>query len=277
MDFLKEEEMSEKILITKENDKINEVNKFIRKVFNTFNGIINPINHAVLDINCAELVNTNAGGYSKMPNIVIINTVVIMRYNDYDEKCIKACVVETIIHELFHTDQIIDYNRYGSDADYTQYIEHSCQVMTYLFMSTNTNIINSLLGFDIDPKIYKDCLLYWDAPGVYYNRRTYIDHIFMCLSQLSPFTGEALECIYETIVESLSGDGNFILKINDDVIHIKDQYTLIPLWAFNRVLIKYSCSGNIRSDFKYESDGIDTTFIFKTKLNNLMCKTVNKQ
>jgi len=253
-----------------------EVNDFITEVFNTFNGIVNPINIAILDINWADLANTNAGGYSKTPNVVIINAAVLLRYNDYDEQCVKSCIVETVIHELFHCDQIIDYRRYGSDADYTSYIEHSCQVMTYLFMSTNANFINKLLGFEIDPEIYKNCLIYWQVPGVYYARRTYIDHVYMCLSQLSYFSGDELQVLYETLEESFCSPNSFTLVINGEYIWVKKDYTFMSIYDLNNILIKYSCTGTVFSDWKVETDGMDTTMYFNIKTNNLMCKTVKK-
>lgn len=252
------------------------INDFITEVFSSFNGVVNPINMAVLDINWANLINTNAGGYSKMPNIVIINAAVILRYNDYDEQCVKSCIVETVIHELFHCDQIIDYRRYGSDADYTNYIEHACQVMTYLFMSTNMGLINRLLGFEIDPQIYKDCLAYWQVPGVYYARRTYLDHVYMCLTQLAYFSGEELEALYGTLVESFCSPNNFTIIINGRYIFVKKGYTFMSICNLNIMLKDYSCTGTIFSDWKVETDGMDTTMYFDTKINNLMCKMVKK-
>ena len=252
------------------------INDFITEVFSTFNGIVNPINIAELDINWADLINTNAGGYSKTPNIVIINAAVILRFNDYDEECVKSCIVETVIHELFHCDQIIDYRRYGSDADYTNYIEHACQVMTYLFMSTNTGFVNRLLGFDINPEIYKDCLKYWQAPGVYYNRRTYVDHVFMCLSQLAYFTGEELQALYETLMESFCNPNDFTLVINGEYVCVKKGYTFMSLFDLNSVLKNYSCTGTVFSDWKVETDGMDTIIYFGIKVTNLMCRAVKK-
>ena len=58
-----------------------ELDDFIIKVFHYYNGRINVINNnAVLDINWANQIMCNAGGYSKLPNIVVINPMIINRF-----------------------------------------------------------------------------------------------------------------------------------------------------------------------------------------------------
>ena len=56
------------------------VNNLILNVFNFYNGRINVFNKAVLDVNWANQWDSYNGGYSRLPNIVIINPLVIARH-----------------------------------------------------------------------------------------------------------------------------------------------------------------------------------------------------
>ena len=96
-----------------------EYTEYIKMIFNYYNGKINVINNsAYLDINWLEQPRCHAGGWSHTPDIVKINPAIIIAFNENDWDVIKVCTLEVIIHELFHTDQLIHYNHMSVDLKY---------------------------------------------------------------------------------------------------------------------------------------------------------------
>lgn len=86
----------------------NEINDFIIKVFNYYNGKINIINNkAILNINWKQSKESITMGDCTIPNVITIYPVCIMC--DYNDNELKMMIVETIVHELHHADQLLDY------------------------------------------------------------------------------------------------------------------------------------------------------------------------
>ena len=100
------------------NYKVTE--DFIFKVFNYYNGRINAFNTpAVLSINWVNY-GTIAGS-TRLPNIVEIKPMVVLSYilnKNQNLNYFYYYLLETIIHALFHVDQIIDYRRVRMDSKY---------------------------------------------------------------------------------------------------------------------------------------------------------------
>jgi len=136
-------------LITKlEIEILKKMEVFTKEVFEYYNGIINTIsskymNLEITNYDCNINMNKNIFGYCK-PNTITINLSKLIRFfmcsydilYDYNSKLryiniIKINILYIIIHELYHSDQIIDVNKYTIDNEYKNYIENQCNLFTY--------------------------------------------------------------------------------------------------------------------------------------------------
>ena len=255
----------------------NEINDFINKVFKYYNGKINIINRAVLDINWCNLNMCNAGGYSRLPNIVIINPMVILRFHEYNEYIVKMQIIETIIHELYHSDQMINYNLYVSDINYNKFIEHSCELETAIYIASHRQEIYNIFGIDIaiDKNQYNQIINYWYYPGVVYQRRYFHDHVFMCIDNLCGLGADCGSNTYELIRLTVDDAKNIIININNNIINVYTNGIPMNINDFNKEMIKYQCTGEYIPNFKIDIDEDENLFIFiKIQPKNLMCKKV---
>ena len=111
------------------NVPVQELTDFIVKAFNYYNGKINQVNYpARLEIQWANLHGSYQAAYTSLPNKLCINAQLIFNYYENNIAQIYYEILESIIHELHHMDQIIDYSRVKYDIDYVNYIE--CAVET---------------------------------------------------------------------------------------------------------------------------------------------------
>lgn len=257
----------------------NEINDFINKVFNYYNGKINIINKAVLDINWCNLLICDAGGYSRLPNIVVINPNVIIRYyGEYGDTRIKIAIIETIIHELYHTDQLINYTLYVSDANYNKFIEHACEVQTAIYIAGNIQEIYNIFGINVQlsNKAYNNCMTYWDQPGVIYQRRYYHDHIFMCIDDMCNLNIEAAPKIHQFITDSVLAKNDIIININNEIMPVCLNGESMHINKFNEIISKYICTGihYVKHEVTYYKDPHKLIINIETEVLNLMCKKV---
>lgn len=252
-----------------------EINSFIIKVFNYYNGKINPINKAVLDINWADLANCNDGGYSRPPNIIVINPLVISRYNE-DIIDLKISIISTIIHELYHTDQVINYTLYAVDANYNKCIEFACEMETIIYIAGHQIEINNVFGLDIyfDKQQYDKMISYWHVPGVRYQRRYYHEHIFMCIDNMCAFSKEVGMDLHKNIRNAITNDKSIILEINKAAIFISYKGELMDINKFNELITPYQCNGLYKTDFEiiYEDGNVMVSLNIISK--NIMCKKI---
>lgn len=257
----------------------NEINDFIIKVFNYYNGRINIINKAILDINWANQMTSNVGGFSRLPNIVIVNPMVIIRFYNNDIDAIKIALIEVVIHELYHSDQILNYKLYASDANYNRFIEHSCEVQTILYVIGHLQEIYNVFGVDAyvsSKKDYDKWLRYWDIPGANYLRRYYYDHIFMCIDDMCSIDKKVASDVYEFIKGNVVNKNNIIININGEKINVCLDGVLMPIDGFNDRIRKYVCTGvhNVTHQFMYDRETKEIIADIETEILNLMCKKV---
>ena len=258
----------------------NEINDFIIKVFNYYNGRINIINKAVLDINWCNLIECPAGGYSKLPNIVIVNPMVILRFFNHDEFSIKMNIIETIIHELYHSDQLINYNLYMSDKNYNTFIENACEVQTFIYITGHLNEVSRLISENAvcscDKVQFDNVIRALDIPGVKYQRRYFYDHIFMCIDDICDLDKKISLKVYEFIKNNVINRDTIIININDEVINICANKQLITIDEFNSIMMKFVCSGvhNVSHSIGYNKDTNTLIVTINTEIVNLMCKKV---
>jgi hypothetical protein len=139
-----------------------EVENFINKVFFYYNGRINTFNYNCrLSINWIQFPLLHQDADFMQPNHVIIYPIVIDRwacvnchkaemsqdrYMDW-ETVFKFYIVESVIHELYHADQVLIYGRYNKETS-----EIPVERETALYMANHKNEICKLfnIGADFD-------------------------------------------------------------------------------------------------------------------------------
>ena len=123
----------------------NEINDFIIKVFNYYNGKINIINNkAILNINWKQSKESITMGDCTIPNVITIYPVCIMC--DYDDNELKMMIVETIVHELHHADQLLDYRLCKNDRRYVNIMEAACESQTASYLLTHKQEVYDIFG-----------------------------------------------------------------------------------------------------------------------------------
>ena len=211
----------------------NEIDTFIRNVFNYYNGRINLINPARLHIEWLQCNNINTAGAALLPNIVEIYPNVMCRIVNNEEQ-LKRWIVMVVIHELYHTDQIIDTTLLMCDTNYENYIENAVEVMTTIYIANHREEIYNTFGVLVsDNNNLKEYMYNYISGSGNYRRKNLVQHIFLCLSdaiRLESFINELFH-IYYKYIES---DKNILLFVaRDKYIYIKEQNNLIDINLFN--------------------------------------------
>lgn len=264
---------------------MEEINTIITNAFNYYNGRINVFNIAKLEINFMDLPSSSNGGESLSPNIVRIYPNIIRRYYT-DETMFKINLVIVIIHELYHTDQLILYTRLETDPEYRKDIESAVEVMTASYLSSHKDEICNLAMVDNNDLIIstQDCREYINAyaeRAYLYNRRTYVDHICMIIDEItspSPSIHDRFACI----IYAFEMDFDIIaVEINDDRIIIKNGIQCASYEEVNNFFyekfFKYNMRQFIGVSLNYDID--KKSYILKVKCDcyNTMCKLIQKQ
>lgn len=255
------------------NNYVNSVNEFINQIFSYYNGRINMCNKAVLHIDWAILQSRTVLGTSTNPNIVTIYPRVVERFT-HDAFDYYFCLLETIIHELYHTDQIIDYRRMQSNRSYMKTIEDAVETQTVLYIANHLNEL-SQFGFDVNPDYVKHRMDYCTyAP---YHRRKYIDHIFIIFTEMlsTALPEEESVKFYNNFKECFKyPDTSFVFKINGITLVVKDKDYFIDIGSFNLRIYDIFFKYNYRmAHVEYEID-VDCSIIIDIRLDgsNMMCK-----
>lgn len=240
------------------------VELFLNKVFNYYNGKINTVNYpAVLNIEWALLYNRSEAGYTKDPNIVTINPMIIMR-NSNTETDFYILSLETIIHELYHIDQVIDYFKLISNTSYRLKIEQAVEIMTANYMINHSNDIALNFGLYVyDPAHYEAVIRIWEAHGPWkYERLNYTDHIFSLINlplRMSGYTDNTMNNIYNIIkVKMQENNGKILFNINNEPIIVQNNSEKVSIADINKYFyFKYrNCTAYSITDTSIINDGI---------------------
>ena len=260
----------------------NFVESFINKVFNFYNGRINVCNPATLYIEWAELRSSSNGGTTLNPNIVVIYPSVIKRYaaNRFH---FFYLILETIIHELFHIDQVIDYLRTVYDIEYLKYIEYAVETQTALYIVDHRQEICQKFGLDIsaDSDFYRGLINKYSM-GNTYHRKDYITHFICILREILGYSG-LFDHDYEAIKNNIqSRSGAIIVKINNNVIEIQRGDKLASINDINNFFYSNYFYGNYRKSTLVNFNTIFTkgspviiNIDISAEIRNIMCKILN--
>ena len=137
----------------------DEIRAFVRKCFNTLNGVVNPnvrINNIVEDntIQFAACMVRYEGDYNEIKFNVNIIQSVIYKYQSQMGK--YNSILHTILHELYHANQEIDQSKYDANSQYREFIEFICNAYAARFMDNYRDWIKLKLGVDVNDKDFLD-------------------------------------------------------------------------------------------------------------------------
>lgn len=231
-----------------------KIDTFINDVFNRYNGTINICNPAVLlDINWTIRSGTIMGT-SNNPNIVMLYPSIMIKYSTCEEDLLW-CIITTIIHELYHIDQIIDYDRLLIDRIYHDQIECAAERMALEYCIFHMNEIcevyhlpSKLVNFVSALKNYRDSHIY--------QRKTYNDHIIsICMEMVE--SNEYIDAIRLALADS---NWSLIMLINKEYICIKDKTYHEDLAVVNKFIYNYA----LRFDLRCIRSGVDMDEVNRT-------------
>ena len=230
-----------------------KVNDFITRVFNYYNGRINIFNLAVLQIEWSLRLDSTNGATARNPNIVTIFPLVTARYSD-DIYWFYHNLIISIIHELFHTDQVVCYVRMY-EPEYCKAIESVVEMETYLYIANNQSELQREFGF-VDRVPYMN---YYPAiestfeTGRLYQRRDYRTHCIAILQDLlHKYTDELINEFDKAFCDMTSV---IYCKINDKSFILKNKDLCMPVMQLNQILYEEYYRYNLRgSRTKFISD-----------------------
>lgn len=214
------------------NDAKRAKEQFIRKVFDYYNGKINKFNNpAVLNIEWDGKLNT-AGDY-KLPNRVTIRPYVIAEYSKENYMIFNFKVIEVIIHELYHADQVIssDRSKYKNEED-------AVEKQTLIYISTHRQEIMKQFGLDIY-HVYKNDTFEKAISAIddkcVYTPRKYTDHLFMIFADCGIYDNNLSEILMNKIIEYNINNsvGSLKIIVNDITLVIQDKRYLFPVSQLN--------------------------------------------
>ena len=218
---------------------VQELTDFIIKAFNYYNGRINQVNYpARLEIQWANLCGSLQAGYTSLPDKVCINAQLI--FNNC-ENIADVCydILEVVIHELYHIDQIIDYARVKYDMNYVNYIECAVETQTYLYILQHQQEILEVFGIDVPKKELYQLLKSSDI-GYAYHRKRYEDHIIMILEYIFYVYNNCTiskninqKCISGIMNIISSTNASLIVSINGNRFEIQHGKQLAPIRDIN--------------------------------------------
>ena len=213
----------------------NKANEFINKVFNYYNGKINTIVPAKLIIKWNYMDNRTAIADTSSPNIIYVYPEKCYNISDKSEYDFYVIIVEAIIHELFHVDQVIDRYRSNYDMDYRQQIETAVEYQVVSYIMNNKDEIFEQFGIDlisVSDEIFKKTL---EKIGkVKYERRTYVTHLSCILSEFLGGCFDDYEILLNTIESFMNyKHGLLIISIDNTELKVQDDDNFISIDEIN--------------------------------------------
>ena len=241
----------------------DEINSYIHKVFDMFNGKINCFNKAVLTVDWLRHYEHTNGGVTRNPNRVIIYPLVIAR-NSQGPNEFRCQLLQCIIHELFHCDQDIDYIRIITDMEYKRKIESAVEFESNMFIAYNKDALEKefgLLGIYDVHTIYS-MLEYFNLDlGYVYYRKTYLTHIISLIQDMIHMSNHELI----NLIIQLFRDPNstIYLNINDNInnVCLKNKEYCLIIDDLNELLYN-----NI---FRYNNRGVNATLSARDVNNSI--------
>lgn len=209
---------------SKEKEKI--INDTIINAFNYYNGRINLCNPAKLIIDW-ECNDKTAFGSYYLPNVVVIYGLTFRGYkyfNNIDD--LRLNIVLTVIHELFHCDQVVIYSKPDYNCIMAD-LEYAVETQVYMYANANRNEFIDVFGIDIykarpDFDQYVNTLINLNCKGYRYHRRDEKKYIYMILYNW--FDDMITNDLYDKLINMLNDNVSYIsLIVNDNELILKNK------------------------------------------------------
>ena len=237
---------------------IDDTNRLANDIFNYYNGTINTFNKCVLYIDWLhKFDDPDVLGCTKAPNRVFIFPRVIMKESP-DENIFTVNLILTIIHELYHADQIIDYLAISSDnKEYVDSIECPVEMLTNAYLYNNMHDIFYRFGI---PIIYYRELLQHQL-NIYnsqyiYHKRDFYSHIAITLREAIWNQDEFFKLLDFIRCNDIT---NLDISFNSNVLHVIRDGKHIDVDMYNTFLNNTLFSGDVISHVKDSDNPSDNT------------------
>lgn len=213
-----------------------QVNDLITRAFAYYDGRINVFNTPVrYFIDFSERKSTNFIGTTELPNLVYIYPAVLARYIDPEKLRFKYMysILETVIHELFHVDQVIDYVRMSQDKAYKDAIENAADLQTNIYISNNLNEIEKVFNMQINRdelSYFRKMINEYSQPGSWYYRKNMLMQLLGIVKEI--FSAERY--IDEMLADLQVPRAGIKIVIGDQEFTLMDEeYGWRTIQAFN--------------------------------------------
>lgn len=124
----------------------DQIIEFSTKVFNYYNGYINPGALCILEFSPLEF---NGFASYKLPNIVTIYPYEILKeFKKQDH--IKTTLIFSVIHELYHVLQNIYFHTYFTNENYRNHIEDINNYKVINYILNNKDDIEAIFSVDLN-------------------------------------------------------------------------------------------------------------------------------
>ena len=196
------------------------------KVMKIINGIVNYAEPLICLVNRHPTVHIDwkfdadipfvAGECGNPCDIYVypMNLLAIANYYNWSIEKYYGELCGTIIHELFHINQYVDYLKSAYNADYAKMVEDSVDAYTTFFIASHIGDILDIVGCDIE--IPYDERAYAKYQNSVYNIRYFGNHIKSLLLELGVSEEDA-----NNTINCIISSQKYHIEVNGDIIPIK--------------------------------------------------------
>ena len=255
-----------------------EVEDFIHKVFNYYNGRINRIIPSFINIEWI-LDDLNTLGFTNVAGTVTIYPMVFQYYSD-SKIYFNLNIIMAIIHELHHVDQYIEYNQMHYRKDFVESIEFPVEFMTWC--ANHKCEISELTGGYCHNNDELNCNInkYSGYQYNYYRIRSIHDYIFTILDDIwRESAGYDPDYFKPIMYECMDNRSDIWLEINDNYVMIKENGVFNDIKEIQNFVYSnynmYKYRENVKGGGIYECD--DNSIIIKVNIKtyNYMAEIYN--
>lgn len=248
----------------------NAIENVVHQIFDKYNGKINVFNRAMLDIDWGFKLYDQAsqlGGITTHPNIVVVYPRVIEAITkNWDE--FKYVMLITLIHELHHVDQVIDYAKMRHDFEYRMFIESVAETETYMYIAQHCSEIQKVFGINCmipHGEYYEVITRMGYETGTLFQRRDYISHFILMVQDMLSIHRTDLINRLEDVMTSAST--RLMVRLDNIEFYVKWDDKAMPLDQLNQLLYDNYFRFNMRGARGQLSSKDCITWLLKIRSN----------
>lgn len=259
-----------------EQDILNMYSEFAKQCYYYANGKVNKIYKP--DMYLSYDMYSNELGGMRLGRNISVNIPLIVEcsvktedYNKSENKLdfIKSEILDCVVHELLHSDQFYDYNRYNKDSRYHEYVENQVINATYNFIRDNYEDICQKLKFKFDFSIQNYSLV--SEVKFKHIKDNLSKYYASVLSFLCRKPNENYYNDFNHLMESFKtvkltiNNSSIMLKIDDNII---DQTGILPS-ILHSTMPDYVYNIYVDMSFEYNEEDSNCEIILKTRCGNM--------